>query len=544
MTSRNLKRALLPLTLIAVVAASATSASAADICVGASPLCTPQTVAGTTAGLASALVLAQDGSHPGFDRIIIKSGTYLTSSSLNYTAATNQGVAIIGQGDSTILQPSAPGIVVLNLNAQSAPGSSITGVRFAHYTGAESGIPYGLTIRDGDASNLSFDVAASSGGAYGVSITGGSLTDSSFTVGNLGYGALLASNTSVSRLNFVGDPTSYATAIKAQGGTDYSISRVVSKDFAIGISTDQGKVTVSDSLIDLGSIDDAYGIWPHNNNNGTYSTGVDASNVTIAGTGNQQYGVRTDINGSGSSSIALRNSILSLSGTDSVELFCANGGPTSTATVNVTYSLFDFGRVALDPECTTSIAPTAINRATVAAPFADAGARNFQLTPTSPAVDAGDPAVAQTGATDLLGNPRVIAIKNGCAPRLDLGAYELQPASACTPPPPPPKPTAKFGKVVGKFKIKKPAKSFTVSTKKPKSRVPIAISSKLKVKLTMKLGKKMLKGSQSLTIPAGTSYLTFSGKFAGKTIKPGKYSLYMAVPGLKDKLKSTLSVIR
>src|SRR5204863_8585992 len=102
-------------------------------------------------------------------------------------------------------------------------------------------------------------VASSAGGAYGISIVGGSLTDSSFTVGNLGYGALLASDTSVSRLKFTGDPTAYATALKAQGGTEYSISHTVVKDFAIGIYTDQGKVVVSDSVFDLGSIDGAYG---------------------------------------------------------------------------------------------------------------------------------------------------------------------------------------------------------------------------------------------------------------------------------------------
>ncbi len=51
--------------------------------------------------------------------------------------------------------------------------------------------------------------------------------------------------------------------------------------------------------------------------------------------------------------------------------------------------------------------------------FANAAAGNYQLMRASPCVNAGTNQPWMTGATDLLGHPRI------CGPSVDMGAYEL-----------------------------------------------------------------------------------------------------------------------
>jgi hypothetical protein len=542
------KLTLLTALAISGAAFSAANASAADICVGTSPLCPVQNYAATAAGFDSALTAAQDGSHPGHDRIILAAATYSVGAGLNYGASTGQSLDIIGQGDTTILQPTAPGLVTLYLNWVNAPNSSITGIKFAGYAGSESGIPYALSMRQGEASHLTFDIPARAvGDNYGLQIYGGLIRDSKFTLGGGSWGVLMASNSAASGLTMTGDPTKQNYGVKGQGGTDYSVTHSTFKDITYAIYSDQGKFTVSDTLIDLGAINGAYGAWPHNTNGGAYTVGLDATNLTVVGTGANQYGLRTEVAGFNSSTMTVRDSIISLSAPTASELYCSNtNSPSSTASMSVGYSLLALSQVSATAGCNSSIAPSVVDRAAVANPFVDQVAKNFALSASSPAIDAGDPAFAvQAGAKDLAGNPRVVATKDGCVPRVALGAYESQAAAVCVPPPPStPALSVKFGKVVGRFKIAKKAKAFKVVTKKPKSRLPITASAKVKLKLTLKKGKKAVKGSQSVTVPAGTSYLTFSGKFAGKTLPPGKYTLSVTAPGLQDAPKSALSLIR
>jgi hypothetical protein len=60
--------------------------------------------------------------------------------------------------------------------------------------------------------------------------------------------------------------------------------------------------------------------------------------------------------------------------------------------------------------------------------FVDAGGGDYHLLPSSPLVDAGDPASAQ--GLDLDGNPLVADGDGDGSARRDLGAFELQPAVA------------------------------------------------------------------------------------------------------------------
>jgi hypothetical protein len=122
---------------------------------------------------------------------------------------------------------------------------------------------------------------------------------------------------------------------------------------------------------------------------------------------------------------------------------------------------------------------------------------------------------------------------------------------------PVPTPKAAFGKQVGKFKPrKKGANGFKVSAKKVKDGyIPVVSSAKLQIKLSFekpkggylvggackaKQGKTgsakrcslPLKGSQTLDLPAGTSYLAFAGKWNKKLLAPGKYTLVGVNPNM------------
>jgi hypothetical protein len=106
----------------------------------------------------------------------------------------------------------------------------------------------------------------------------------------------------------------------------------------------------------------------------------------------------------------------------------------------------------------------------------------------------------------------------------------------------------KLGKPTGKFKLAKKPKAFTIGAIKPK--VGIAVDTNMSGPVTFTLvqvkggyasGKKCvkdkpktgkakrcslkLKGSQQLMVPSGISYLSFSGRWNKKSLKPGKYML-------------------
>lgn len=255
-------------------------------------------------------------------------------------------------------------------------------------------------------------------------------------------------------------------------------------------------------------------------------------------------------------SFGLDDSIISLTGADTTEFTCG-GSATATVTATIFYStlsLVPFGS-ASTPGCTKSTT-SARDRVSSPPQFVDPANDDFHPLATSPTIDDGsDDSDRTPPKLDLDRNARFVDGNGDGSAIIDMGAFEFQPVPGA-----PPAggggggggggtttPTAlsiKFGKAVGKFKVKSKAKTFKLTGKRTKPRLPITSSAKVKIKLTLKKGKKKLKGSQSLTIPAGNSYVTFSGKWNKKKLKPGKYTLFLTAPGLKDSPKSVLSLIR
>ena len=54
----------------------------------------------------------------------------------------------------------------------------------------------------------------------------------------------------------------------------------------------------------------------------------------------------------------------------------------------------------------------------------------------------------------------------------------------------------------------------------------------------------LLKGVANLNLPAGQSYLTFTGKWGRKKLARGKYVLSVRSPKLNDSPKAILNVVR
>jgi hypothetical protein len=273
-------------------------------------------------------------------------------------------------------------------------------------------------------------------------------------------------------------------------------------------------------------------------------------------------------------SFNLEDSLISLTGADTTEFTCAGSGNSQVA-ATLFYSMFSttafpgFPAVGC-PGSTVSV------RDRLAAPpqFVDAANDDFRALAGSSVIDAGsDDSDRTPPKLDLAQNPRFVDGNSDGSSIIDIGAFEFQPTPASTPGPnPSPGATTtplvlSFGKPVGKFKLKNKPKSFTFTTVKKKPRLPVTSNRATPVELTLarakagyKSGSKCvakkprprakracdiaLRGKLALQLPAGTSYLTFSGKWNKKKLRPGKYALTLRAAGSKDSIKSVLSIIR
>jgi hypothetical protein len=382
-----------------------------------------------------------------------------------------------------------------------------------------------------------------------LNISGASVHDVSIVANGpvIGINAMAGNPVSISRVTISGDEYPGSSAIAADDNAVVSVDRATIKGMMRGFySLLSATWTVRDSVVDLGSQDDSGANYPAgislaNNTSDSHVT-ADLSNVTIAGSGPNARGIDLDSFHDVAASplptigVNVRNSIIAMTGTGAHDLYCPNFSfDYSTETVGLDH-------VAANPatfvtsDCSSYTNTNPINRST--APLLLGS--DLKLNAGSSAIDAGAAGfVPAGGELDLAGNLRVF----GSA--VDLGAYEF----GSSPPPvggggggTTASPlTLKFGKVVGKLKIaKKKAKALRKGTKKSKPRIPVTLSAASEVTFTIALKPKSkkkkpkaVKGSLKLKLPAGQSYLTWSGKWGKKKLKAGKYILTASAPLLK-----------
>lgn len=180
--------------------------------------------------------------------------------------------------------------------------------------------------------------------------------------------------------------------------------------------------------------------------------------------------------------------------------------------------------------------------------FVDEGAGDLRLTAASPLVDAGTAGALGVGesTTDRLGLPRLIDGNGDGVARRDIGAFEYQPPAAPDPPPspdppgpplPPAPPVNTAAPRISSLRIS--PSTFRAATRgasiaKAKTRprggkvtVKLTRAAKAALSVERRTGTRWVKvkGTFSRTLKAGTSSFRFTGRIAGKALKPGRYRL-------------------
>lgn len=130
---------------------------------------------------------------------------------------------------------------------------------------------------------------------------------------------------------------------------------------------------------------------------------------------------------------------------------------------------------------------------------------------------------------------------------------------------PSPSPVVKFGRATGKFK--RTGKAFSIAGSSTKSHVPVTANVATEVTITLyrkrggyrsgsrcvsrkprtgvaKRCNLKLKGSQTLSVPAGSSVLLFGGKWRGRRLATGHYDAFGVARGSKESTRAVLNVIR
>jgi hypothetical protein len=248
-------------------------------------------------------------------------------------------------------------------------------------------------------------------------------------------------------------------------GTD-TLSRMSIGAGDFGIVVDAGTVAVDDSLIQL--TDDGTGLAAANFNTGEDDKAINADHVTIVGGGAGSTGARAYAATPEAQQLAeinLTNSIISGPERSLVVEASNDGSPPgdSSAFINASYSDWDVDDEVetVDANGVGDIISVAGN-VDVTPGFVNPFAGNYRLVPSSPLVDAGDPA-AGPHLVDLDRLSRVVDGDGDGLAVPDMGAYEYRvPAPPPTIPPTPPAPPADT--VAPQTTItKKPAKKVTAA---------------------------------------------------------------------------------
>jgi hypothetical protein len=404
----------LPVGLAAGLFASAfpAVASATDYCVDATPACGPKNVA----SFEQALTQAGAASDP--DRIFLGATTYTapTGSGYGYTH-TSSPVEIVGQGTGqTILTAPSGSENVLGLAG--GAGSSIHDLTILL---PQSMVPqsWGL-ITENTARHIEvIEHTTQANARSGVSLmNGGALEDSNVTLSS-------TSNTNAVRFGPGGGTVRRSTlngwfgVLSDYGGT-IERSRVTGS--YVGLFADGNLTAVSGSLI-RATGPTANVIFAASQPGS--STTVNADGVTIVGPGEPNtFGVgASDEPAPENVSVSLTNAIIR---GVSTPLFAAGSGGGHQVKVAASYSDYDpSGNYTVGAD--GSITETNLSNVGDAG-FVDAGGGDYHLLPSSPLVDAGDPASAQ--GLDLDGNPLVADGNGDGSIRRDMGAFELQPTGS------------------------------------------------------------------------------------------------------------------
>lgn len=594
----SLPRRLLPLVFVlAAFAVAAPSAAALDknFCVGTVTTVTCENAYPLTrAGLQQAIDRADDPA-PGFagrDSVVIGPGTIDVDGTVTISPPFGEPVDVIGSGRSqTVLQIVDDGGVGTNrilLTPGILTDSSLQSLNVKTSFSMTSEIA--VLADGGRIDDVDFDVIGGQDSfhrgvmaPYSNPVT---ITDSVFDCAGGGYYAVDAGaglTISDTRITHAGTWNSDETIAISAGG-DLDAARLDVRGAHVGVYFNGDDGEIRDSLIKMGST--SYGTNQEGVGVqlgvglGTGDRELRMRGVTVIGATDTQFGAYlfSFFGSTANGHLRIYDSLLMAEGTGSRDIACSNNG-TGTATVTVSNSLHDqtdFSTLSGTP-CAATTA-NGVDRRVTPPLFADAAAGDYRAAAGSPVIDAGNDDSDRPAPKLDLDRVERFADGNGDGtPIIDIGAYELQ-----HPFPPPAAPPANpadlsltLGKPVGKIKLnRKKGKrklkrtGFALTTARKKPRIPVTTNLDASLKLELARyragyvkGSKCVKrkpsgtrrarrcdlavkGSQTLAVKAGTSYLTFGGKLGRSKLAPGRYRLIVTARGLKDSRKATLSLIR
>jgi hypothetical protein len=499
----------------------AQSAAAADYCVLPNTSC-----ASPTAHLEDAIQAA--AASPEDDRIFLGSGTYVAPVALGFAYVGSSSVEIIGEGagQTTLTSPDfGTGV----LTVLGGPGSSVHDltVKLPIDVPVQS---YGLDTNGTAKRVLVTEVPGQIQGRTGVFLEdGGTLEDSRVEIGNLQTteGVTLNKAGAVVRNSTV----SANTGIQSAHGGVIERTRVNARD--TGILALAGTTSVRDSLVKV-SAGNSVGLQAQAITNGA-DADMDVDGVTLLGPGGlQPVGVFAYTGIASSTSVTLHNSLIRGFG-EPLRVYGAVGGGTSTVTAS--YSDYDASGNDISP---INSVVTESNITNAANPgFADVVNGDYSLLPSSPLVDAGDPASAD--GLDLNGKPRIVDGNGDRAARRDIGAFEFQPAPPPAPvqsdPPadnPPPAPTGTGAAdtqapLVSGFAASN--KTFAVGRARTAvsavargTKLRYSLSEAAKVTITIRrVGSRRSAGKLVRSAKAGANVVRFSGRIGSRALSPGRY---------------------
>jgi hypothetical protein len=339
------------------------------------------------------------------DYIRIGAGTYTPAEPGGWEISSSaNGIHITGEGPSqTILQGTGPDAVTLQLTGPGGDAGTVSDLGLRLSNGG--GTPVGLLLADGGAGNVTVGAPAGVGAGLGIRLSG----SSSFEGGRVVVPGLTGAETSGDA--FLGDASVTAdVGVKSTAGNLW-IARSSIETRRIGV-LGSIPMNLSNTLIHVtGGAATEYGLM------GTAT--VDATHLTIVGSGPAEYGVRAFRVGGGAALTTLHNTTV----TGFVDDLSAGAGPLGLASIAVDHSNY----------ASTLVSPGgAINPGTGnlnADPrFADPSNANFHPRHDSPLLDMGD-GPEPPDATDLDGLPRVVDGDALGGPLPDIGAFEYQHAA-------------------------------------------------------------------------------------------------------------------
>lgn len=416
----------------AAIAFAAPTALAADHCVGLHPSCaSANTYPATPAGLASALTAANtNASFPGADTVYIGPGEYVIPATLPISLSAPMTVIGAGKG-TTSIKAGANNVVPVYLYGTGANTVDLSNLTIRH-EGYING--YGLTMGAGVAHDLDISVISTGGSVRGAQVlANGKLEHTDISLeGNGAIGVYLVGTGVVDRVNITGTD-GLGSGIQSGGATTRTVSETTMRNVKKGIFSDQGPMDVRDLFIDLKGLSGAIGVESENSNNcDTCALDLDARNITVVGSGANQVGIAvggTATNDAPENGVGeVLNSYFDLTGSGAKALRCTQSGDFATASLNSNYVAAQVARIQRIGTCGGSDT-NLLDTTALASIYNMPTAGDYRPATGSPLIDAGMPgSVINPGTEDADGLDRVFDGDNDLSDRIDIGAYEFQPA--------------------------------------------------------------------------------------------------------------------